>query len=268
MSFHSDNPIGLFDSGVGGLTIMKEVVKHLPQENIVYFGDTARLPYGNKSPQSILRYTLDNVSFLLDQKIKILIIACFTASSHTMETLEQKLSIPVIGVIQSGFKSLMDASSSKKVAILGTSSTIKSGVLQRLIFKQDPSAIVYPIACPLLAPLIEEGLADHPAARMIVEHYLQPLKETDIDAALLACTHYPLIRHGIQEVLGPSVQLVQPAECCALQTKELLASEGLLNQKKSKPVYEFFASDDPEKFRSLARHFLGEEVKEVRAFLD
>lgn len=246
---------------------MKEVVKHLPYENIVYFGDTARLPYGNKSPQAILRYTLENVSFLLDQKIKILIVACFTASSHALETLEQKLSIPVIGVIQSGFETLMNATRSKKVAILGTASTIKSGILQSLITKQDPSAIVYPIACPLLAPLIEEGLIDHPATRMIVEHYLSPLKEKDIDATLLACTHYPLIRQAIQEVLGPSVQLIEPAECCALKAKEWLESKGMLNRIQSKPVYEFFASDDPEKFRCLAHQFLGAEVKEVRGCL-
>lgn len=244
---------------------MKEVVKHLPNENIVYFGDTARLPYGNKSPQAILRYTLANVSFLLDHKIKILIIACFTASSHTLEILEQKLSIPVIGVIQSGFEALA-AATAKKIAILGTSSTIRSGVLQTLISKRDPSIAVHPIACPLLAPLIEEGLAGHPAARMIVEHYLQPLKENNIDAALLACTHYPLIRDTIQEILGPSVQLIEPAECCAIKAKEQLASQGVLNQSKLEPVYEFFASDDPDKFCYLAHQFMGAEIKKVRAF--
>jgi len=261
--FLSANPIGLFDSGVGGLTIMREVVRHLPHENLIYFGDTAHQPYGNKSPQTVLRHTLENVSFLLDRKIKMLIVACFTASTHALEALEQKLSIPVIGVIQSGFEELMTATRSKRVAILGTNSTIKSGVLQTLIMQRESSAIVFPIACPLLAPLIEEGLADHPATRMIVEYYLDPLKEKHIDSALLACTHYPLIRSAIQESLSHAVQLVEPANCCALKAKSWLLSHGLLNLQKTNPVYEFYVSDDPDKFRHLTKQFFGSEIKNL-----
>lgn len=260
------SPIGLFDSGVGGLTIMREVVKHLPHENIIYFGDTARLPYGNKSPQAVLRYTLDNVSFLLDQKIKLLIVACFTASSHALETLEQTLSIPVIGVIQSGLEELMTATRSKRVAILGTASTIKSGILQTLIQKQEPNAVVFPIACPLLVPLIEEGLADHPATKTILNHYLDGLKEKKIDSALLACTHYPLIRSKIQESLGSKIQLIEPAQSCALKAKERLSALGLFNQNKEKPIYDFYASDDPDKFRRLTHQFFGSDINEIREF--
>lgn len=262
----SQNPIGLFDSGVGGLTVMREVIRELPYEHMIYLGDTARLPYGNKSPQAILRYTLEGVSFLLARKIKLLIVACFTASSHALETLEQKLSIPVIGVIQSGFEELMAKAPSKRVAILGTASTIKSGVLQSLILERSPTAAVFPVACPLLVPCIEEGLASHPATKMILEHYLAPLHGENIDSALLACTHYPLIRPTIQEVLGPRVQLIEPAVRSALEAKESLASRGLLNLHKRKPTYEFYATDDPNKFHRLTNQFFGSEIEEVKEF--
>ena len=266
MSLSPQNPIGLFDSGVGGLTVLREFVRHLPHENVVYFGDTARLPYGNKSPQTVLRYTLESVSFLLDQKIKLLIIACFTASSHALDILEQKLSIPVIGVIQSGFEELMASTRSNRIAILGTSSTIKSGVLQSLIMKKEPTAAVFPIACPLLAPLIEEGLIDHPATKMIVGHYLNFLKEKNIDSALLACTHYPLIRSMIQEFLGSAVRLIEPAQSCVLKVRERLAALDLLNLTQEKPLYEFYATDDPDKFHRLTNQFFGSEIKEVKEF--
>jgi len=257
----AENPIGLFDSGLGGLTILREVVKHLPNENILYFGDTARLPYGNKSPQAILRFTLENISFMLERKIKYLIVACFTASSHALDTLEQKLSIPVIGVIQSGLEELMAATQSKRVAILATSSTIKSGVLQSLIQKREPAASVFPIACPLLVPLIEEGLIDHPATQMILHHYLDGLIEKQVDSALLACTHYPLIRGSIQKVLGPHVQLIEPAAACALKVKSWLTSHGLLNLQKRTARRDFYATDDAEKFSRLASLFFGSEIK-------
>jgi glutamate racemase len=266
MSTSCQNPIGLFDSGVGGLTIMREVVRELPHENMIYLGDTARLPYGNKSPQAVLRYTLDGVSFLLERKIKLLIVACFTASSHALYALEQRLSIPVIGVIQSGIEELMARAGSKRVALLGTASTIKSGVLQTLILERSPSAAIFPIACPLLAPLIEEGLSDHPATKMILGHYLTPLLEETIDSALLACTHYPLIRTAIQEILGSSVQLIEPAKRTALEAKERLASHGLLNLNKREPTYEFYATDDPDKFHRLTNQFFGSEIKEVKEF--
>ncbi len=261
----TSNPIGLFDSGIGGLTVMREVVRQLPHENMIYLGDTARLPYGNKSPQAVLRYTLDGASFLLERKAKLLIVACFTASSHALEALEQKLSIPVIGVIQSGFEELM-AQAPKRVAILGTSSTIKSRVLQSLILEKSPSATIFPIACPLLAPLIEEGLSDHPATKLIIKHYLAPLHAENIDSVLLACTHYPLIRSAIQEILGPRVQLIEPAQRSALEAKERLASHGLLNLDKRVPSYEFYATDDPAKFHRLTNQFFGSEIKEVKEF--
>ncbi len=257
----SEEPIGLFDSGVGGLTIMREVVKHLPNENIVYFGDTARLPYGNKSADAVIRFCLESVSFLIERKIKLLIVACFTASSHVLEILEQKLSIPVIGVIQSGVDELMAATRSKRVAILGTASTIDSGVLQSSIQKREPASVLFPLACPLFVPLIEEGLIEHPATRMIATHYLDPLREANIDSALLACTHYPLIRSLIQDALGSEVRLIEPARSCALKAKQWLSNYGLLNRQTTAPIHEFYASGDPEKFCRLTHLFFGSEIK-------
>ena len=256
----ADDPIGLFDSGLGGLTVMREVIRLLPNEHLIYFGDTARLPYGNKSPQTILRYTLENVSFLLQHKIKCLIIACFTASAHALQELEQRLQIPVIGVIKCGLDKLLLSTSAKRVAILGTTSTIQSGLVQSLIHQKNPSIEIFPVACPLFVPFIEEGLSDHPTLRSIVSHYLGNLKE--IDAALLACTHYPLIRSVIQESFGPKTQLIGPAEFCALQTQQSLSSLGLL-RKETDPTYRFYVTDHPEKFQALATPFLGSTIDQI-----
>jgi len=254
------NAIGIFDSGVGGLTIMKEVIKYLPNENVIYFGDTARLPYGDKSEEAVIRFTMESASFLIEKRIKLLIVACFTASSHALKILEQKLSIPVIGVIQSGVVELMAATKSKRVAILGTLSTIQSGVLQALIQNKESSFVIFPTACPLFVPLIEEELFDHPATRMIGEHYLKHLPEKNIDSALLACTHYPIIRPLIQEILGPHVALIEPARSCAIKTQTCLEQCDLLNRQKATPLYEFYASDNPEKFCRLAKFFFGSDI--------
>jgi len=242
---------------------MKEVLKQLPQENIVYLGDTAHLPYGSKSPEAILNYTLNNVSFLLQKKIKLLIVACFSASSYALETLEKRLSIPVIGVIQCGLKKLFETTKAKRVAILGTTSTIRSGVLQNLIHTSDPSSVVFPIACPLFVPFIEEGFHEHRALRIIAEDYLAYLKTKDIDTALLACTHYPLMRPIIQEVLGYDTALIEPAETTALAAMNCLEEKGLLNRQNKKPRHRFYATDDPEKFRLSATRFLGTNIPKV-----
>jgi glutamate racemase len=258
-----EDPIGIFDSGVGGLTVLREISRLLPNENIVYLGDTARFPYGNKSPKTLLRYTLENASFLIEQKIKCLIIACFTASSYALEELQQRLSIPVIGVIQSDMRDFIVASQFKRIAILGTSGTIQSGVIQDLLQQGKSPLVTFPVACPLLAPLIEEGLFNHLATRMIASDYLDFLKEQHIDSALLACTHYPLMRSIIQDILGPTVYLIEPASHCALKTRTSLASFEMLNSQNKKGSYEFYATDDPEKFCRLANLFFPMECNKV-----
>jgi glutamate racemase len=253
-------PIGVFDSGVGGLTVFREIASHLPHEDLIYFGDTARLPYGSKSPEAIVRYSLECASFLLEQRIKLLIVACHTSSAHALEILQEKLPIPVIGVIQPGFELLMQSTRNQRIAILGTESTIASKVYQNLIQQHYPMACIFPIACPLFVPLAEEHFFEHAAADLIAAHYLDPLKNANIDAALLACTHYPLLKKAIQKALGPSVQVLESAPTCAAQAQSMLSSSGLLNPQEKKPVYRFYATDYPARFSTLARTFLGYEI--------
>ena len=259
----SKNPIGFFDSGVGGLTVMREVVNILPYENLVYLGDTARLPYGNKSPATVVRFALENAEFLQKLQIKMLIISCHTACSHSFDALQSKLSIPVIGVTQPGFQGLARASRSNAVAILGTSSTIQSGIFQNLLKASFPDLDVHAIACPLFVPLVEDGLQSHEATRLIVEHYLAPLKETKVDSVLLACTHYPLLSKAIQEFLGPSIRLIEPARFAAEEARRRLGDLHLLNDSTETPFYRFFASDDPDKFRQLAKNFFPHPIEKV-----
>lgn len=254
-----DRPIGLFDSGFGGLTVMKEFIRLLPHEDLIYLGDTARLPYGNKSPQTVLQFALENASFLLEQKIKMLIIPCHTACSHGLEILQKTLPIPVLGMIQPGLELLPRGSN---IAVLGTTSTIESGIYQTLIKEINPTAKIFAQACPLFVPLIEEGFYNHLSASLIAESYLRPLKGK-VDTVLLACTHYPLIKTTLQKILGPQVKLVEPAERCALQAYDILSKANLLNPQRKKPHYQFFVSDDPEKFRKLGQVFLGMPIETV-----
>jgi len=256
------DPIGLFDSGVGGLTVMREIVKSLPHENLVYLGDTARLPYGDKSPSAIVQFSLENADFLMQQKIKLLIVACHTACAHAIEILQNTLPIPVLGVKSPGSQDLIAATKTGHVAVLATASTISSGAFQTYLQAQHLQ--VYPIACPLFAPLVEEGLQYHPATKLIAEYYLTPLKDSKVDAILLACTHYPLIAPVIQEILGPAVRLIEPARSLSLEVLELLRSQNLLNPGSSyPPEYRFFATSDPEKFCRASKIFFPLPIKKV-----
>lgn len=263
MSNHPSQPIGLFDSGFGGLTVLKQVRQLLPHENIVYLGDTARLPYGSKSPQTIIQYAEENAQFLLEKQIKLLIVACHTACSHSFAILKNKLPIPVIGVIEPGFKLLAQATKTKRVAVLGTASTIGSGIYQKLFSAQYPQMQLFPVACPLFVPLIEEGFSNHQAAEWIAKDYLGHLENEKIDAALLACTHYPLMRPIIQQAIGARVQLIEPAQAAAEEAAALLLASHLLNPALEVPGVEFYATDDPEKFQRLGKAFLGQEIDRV-----
>lgn len=238
---------------------MREVARLLPHEDLIYLGDTAHLPYGNKSPETVLQYALENSAFLMEQNIKLLMIPCHTACCHALETLQKKLPIPVIGVIQPGLDLL---GPSTRIGVIGTTSTIESGIYQSLILKQIPNAQIHARACPLFVPLIEEGFHLHPSTAQIAESYLEALKGK-IDVALLACTHYPLIRPLLQSVLGPTVKLIEPAEQCALLAKDSLTTRGLLNPQMGKPRYTFYVTDDPEKFRRLGRIFFGFDIEKV-----
>ncbi len=254
--------IGIFDSGFGGLTVMKAIRSLLASENIIYFGDTARLPYGTKSRETILRYSMENASFLIEQGIKVLVVACHTACSFALEELQQKFEIPVIGVTTPMIEQVAQISKRGKIAILGTRGTIASGAYQNAIQKILPNAEISPIACQLLVHLVEEGYIDHPITAMATYEYLHSLKNKDIDTIILGCTHFPLLLKQIQQTVGPNVQIIDPAQFCAASLKQLLEEKQLTNHL-IEPTIQFIVSDDPEKFRFLGKTFLGHTLPEV-----
>lgn len=254
--------IGIFDSGVGGLTVMKQIVHLLPNEDLIYFGDTARLPYGDKSPETIISYSFENAAFLQEHQIKVLVVACHTASAYALADLQAKLQIPVIGVIEPGAKKAVSVTKNRRIAVLGTKGTIKSAVYQRAIERYLTDSFVLPIPCPLLVPLVEENFINHPATRMILKEYLSQIKAVDIDTVLLACTHYPLLKEIIQEEVGDTVTVVDSSSICAENLYSLLEENDFLNDKID-PSYRYFVSDDPAKFSNLASTFFGRTVENV-----
>jgi glutamate racemase len=259
----SSQCIGVFDSGVGGLTVLQQLMQVLPSERFIYFGDTARLPYGEKSRETIIRYSIENALFLIEKNIKMLVIACNTASAYALEKLQQMFNIPVIGVIEPGAECAVRSSRGKRIAVLGTKGTISSQIYQKAILKKEINAFVFSLACPLFVSLVEEHYIHYPAARLIVKDYLKPLKEQQIDTLLLGCTHYPLLKHLIQDELGNGIAIVDSAATCAEHVSAILRERGLNNTKSNLPACEYFVSDDPSKFQSLGQKFLGMPINQV-----
>lgn len=253
----ADRPIGLFDSGLGGLTVMRALRQKLPREKFVYFGDTARVPYGGKSRETILRYSIENAIFLLDKDIKLLVVACNTASAYAISKLQQIFSIPVIGVIEAGIECALRNPSHRHIAILGTQGTIASGAYQEEIKRRNPTVKVSAVACPLFVPLVEERLVKHPATRLIVQEYLKPLKDAAVDTLLLGCTHYPMLKQLIQEEMGLNVSIVDSASTCAEMVQLKLLDMKCMQLKEGEGHCHFYVSDDPHKFNLLANDFLG-----------
>jgi len=258
-----EKPIGMFDSGIGGLTVMREVMRLLPHEQILYLGDTARLPYGGKSRETIIRYSIENAIFLLEHQIKMLVIPCNTASSAALDKLRSIFNIPVIGVIEPGAHKAAQVTRNGKIAVLGTKGTIASGAYQKEIQRLLPEAMVVPIPCPLFVPLVEEKFIHHPAARLIVEEYLKPLAKQEVDTILLGCTHYPLLQKLIEEVVGPGIHIVDSATTCAEKVAEVLKEQNLQNHPHC-PVHQFFVSDDPHKFQVHGEEILGSPIAHIR----
>lgn len=255
-------PIGMFDSGLGGLTVARQVMQELPNESIVYFGDTARVPYGGKSSETIVRYAIENTIFLMNSHIKLLVVACNTASAHSMQKLRQLFKIPIVDVVEAGVAKAIAQTKNQKIAVLGTKGTIQSNIYQEKIRQKLPEAEVISIACPLLVPLVEEDFLNHPSARLIVREYLAPLKHSEVDTLLLGCTHYPLLAWLIKEEL-PDVQIVDSAASCAAMIAAILEDLQLSAAAPSTPNYQFFVSDDPQKFQHLAKSFLEDFVPHV-----
>ena len=256
------SPIGVFDSGIGGFTVAREIMRQLPNEGIVYFGDTARVPYGPKSPDTVRRYSREISAFLLAQDVKMIVIACNTATAHALTMLREELPVPVIGVVEPGARACVGATATGEIGVIGTAGTIASGAYERAIRALSPQARIVARACPLFVPLVEEGWIDHPATRLIAEEYLSPMRDAGVDSLVLGCTHYPLLKRLIGDVLGRQVRLIDSAEQTAIETRRILDEQGLLTQGK-RPPHRFVASDAPEQFLRLSQRFLGSAIERV-----
>ena len=252
----SDAPIGVFDSGVGGLTVAREIIRQLPHESVVYFGDTARVPYGSKSKNTIIRYSRQIVRFLKTKDVKAIVVACNTASAFALDTIEKELDIPVIGVVKPGAKSAIANTKNKRIGIIGTEGTIKSELYTQYIHGIDPEITVIGKPCPLFVPLVEEGMLHDPVTDEIATRYLSELKNRDIDSLILGCTHYPLLRSTVGKIMGPEVNLVNPAYETAISLDALLKQNGIKADDAAKSQYEFFVSDAADKFKSFANSIM------------
>ncbi len=257
-------PIGVFDSGVGGLTVAREIMRQMPEERIVYFGDTARVPYGSKSQSTIIRYTRQIIRFLETKQVKAIVVACNTASAFALEEVRSELKVPIIGVVKPGAEVAAKTTENGKVGVIGTVGTIESKLYNRCIQEHNPTAQVFGKACPLFVPLVEEGWSKDPVTYEVASRYLAPLKETGIDTLILGCTHYPLLRATIGEVMGEGVNLVNPAYETATSLKMLLEKEHLANDGKCQEFvgnfHEFYVSDAAERFMEFANSILPYDV--------
>jgi len=258
------NPIGIFDSGVGGLTVLRQIQKILPKEDLIYFGDTSRVPYGSKSKSTVIKFSMENAGFLAKKNVKMIVVACNTSSSFALAHLRNAFKVPVLGVIEAGAKEALRMSKKKVIGVIGTKSTISSGSYKRQISRLNKSAKLYCRSCPLFVPLVEEGILHAIVVKEAVKIYLKDFKTKKIDTLILGCTHYPLIRQEIATYLK-GVAIIDSAKAVARYTKITLEKEGLLNKKKGKGREQFFVSDDAESFSKLAKLFLKRSISRVRS---
>jgi len=259
-----DRPIGIFDSGIGGLTVVKEVTRLLPQEKIVYFGDTARVPYGVKSKETIVKFSIENTLFLLKKNVKMIVVACNTSSSLALPEIRRHFKIPMMGVIGPGAKEAVAATRNGRVGVIGTRATINSGAYEAEIRRLDPRVKVIAQACPMFVPVVEEGWGDDPVAGKIAERYLAPLKARKVDTLILGCTHYPLLKGLLHRIMGPGVRLIDSAEQVAAEVRQVLAQEGLLRTRRGRVHHAYYVSDEVAIFKNVARRFLGRELCGIR----
>ena len=258
------SPIGVFDSGIGGLTVVRALMERLPFENIIYFGDTARVPYGVKSVDTIRRFACEITDFLLKSGVKILIVACNTMAAVAIDVISELSSVPVLNVIEAGASAAVRATRNKYIGVIGTPATINSNAYARAICELDPAVRIYSQACALFVPLVEEGWLDHPVTRLTAMEYLKPVTCRAIDTLVLGCTHYPLLKPLLQELVGSEIPLVDSAEAMAEKTARTLAKMDLLNPSRTGPEYHFYVSDLPLRFQSIGERFLGRALPDVR----
>ncbi len=258
-----DRPIGVFDSGVGGLTVFRAIRKALPKEDVVYFGDTARVPYGSKSPQVVRDYAAQDADVLLEHDVKLIVIACNTVSAVALDVVQKRAKVPVIGVIVPGAEAAVRATQKKRVGVIGTIGTITSNAYPNAIRQCDSSVQVFSQACPLFVPLVEEGWIEHKATQMIAKEYLFPLTVEKIDTLVLGCTHYPLLKQVISEVFHNHITLIDSGEATADAVVKLLDERNLKNSSTMKPHLKFSVSDIPYKFTEIGERFLGQKLGKV-----
>ena len=257
------SPIGIFDSGIGGLTVMKEIFRKLPDENTIYLGDTARVPYGIRSPETVTRYSFENTRFLSAKQIKILVIACNTASSVSLDAVRGNFSVPVVGVIEPGAKAAVAATRNKKVGVIGTEATVNSNSYTRAIQVIDSSIDVFSIPCPLFVPIVEEGWTDGQITEMVAERYLSAIREKGIDTLVLGCTHYPLLKPVLSKIMGNGVRLIDSAIETAREIRNRLVSLSLMNSSSEPVSHKFYVTDSPQKFLSVGERFLGRKIEHI-----
>jgi glutamate racemase len=259
----NEKPIGVFDSGIGGLTVVRALSARLPQENIVYFGDTARVPYGPKSPTVVREYAQQDVDFLVSNGVKMVVIACNTVSAVAMDVVQKRARVPVVGVILPGAREAVQASKKKRVGIIGTIATVSSGAYTNVIRQMDGDIQVFAQACPLFVPLAEEGWIDHRVTTLVAKEYLFPLKLEKIDTLILGCTHYPVIRRAIASALDPHVVLIDSGAAVAADVERVLDEKNLRNPSRQKPNLQFYVSDLPARFAEIGERFLGKTLGRV-----
>ena len=256
----TDAPIGIFDSGIGGLTVARAIYDRLPRESTVYFGDTARVPYGPKSPETVRRYSLEILQWLVGQGVKLIVVACNTSTAHALDALQATSPVPVLGVIQPGARAAVDGTGGGPIGVIGTAGTIASNAYARAIHALRPDARVEQVACPLFVPLVEEGWFEHAAAALIATEYLQPLRDAGVATLVLGCTHYPLLKPLLGRVMGPGVRLIDSAEETARAVEGTLAERRLAAPSGGRVSHRFVVSDDEARFRLVGLRFLGDRL--------
>lgn len=265
------SPIGIFDSGIGGLTVFREIMSALPHESLIYFGDTARVPYGPKGSDTVRRYSHEITDFLVHEGVKAVVVACNTATAHALESLQQTFKVPIIGVIRPGSVAAVEATRNRRIGVIGTSGLINSHAYRSELLRLDPSLSVFEQACPLFVPFIEEGWLDHAATRLVAREYLDPLKAEDVDTVVLGCTHYPLLKSIIQQSLGAEITLIDSAWQTARSVKAVLEAHRLINTQEANNTapcrsrMRFITSDSPESFLRVGQSFLGSAIECVES---
>ena len=261
--FNKTSPIGIFDSGIGGLTVAKRIIAMLPNENIVYFGDTARVPYDTKSNETVIEYSYQDAQFLINKNVKLIIVACNTASSIAINKLKEKFNIPIIGMIEPGTHLALESTKNGRIGVIGTNATISNKAYSSELNRVEKDLKIIEKPCPLFVPIAEEGWLDHEATKLIAKEYLQDLIDFGVDTVILGCTHYPLLSGVIQEVMGDSVKLIDSGMAASLEVEDYLNGRGVRNDSNQLGTHQFYVSDLPAKFKSVAERFLGTEVKHI-----